>query len=794
MAGIILLVLALCRPYWADEGRDVHVMFLVDVSESVDLAAAHSALDEIRKSTERLRLGDSWSLFAVGQGLRPFDGPDELGKIIEEWQEGVGDDRFRSASQLGDAMLSARFAFPAGKARRIVLYSDGQETDGDISEALRQMREERIDARLNRVSGLDKPEAAVVSVQPSSPFAFHGEVVRMTVRVAANRSMNAKLRMIHKGVVVQQRDLQLAPDRQNLTHFDIDMTTPGATVWQAELIAAEDHFPINNQSACTVTVRGKPRILVLDEKPQEMRPFARALKQQEFEIDVRGKFGMPDTLEGMLEFDAIVLANLAATSLQPRQMDRIKRYVIDFGGGLAMFGSENSFGLGGYYKTPVEEVLPLVSRFEKEKEKPSLAMVLVIDKSGSMQGLPIALARQAAKAAVELLSVRDMVGVVGFDGQPFIVSEIRSAAEAEAIQASIDSLDAGGGTYMYPAMVSAKEMLENAPAKIRHMILLSDGHTQAADHEGLTQSMVDAGITLSTVALGGADRQLLAGIAEIGRGRYYETTDPESVPQIFTKETMQASRSAIKEDLFGTVQTGDHPALAGFREADLPFSLGYVMTEAKPTAQVLLVAETGDPLLAVARYGLGTGLAYTSDLTERWGGEWLAWEDCGQFWAQALRSVVRKADTEGLQVASRTNVDDWWIDMGRVDAGGRPVSGIDWDTTVLDENGKTQPVAIREVGLGRYQARIPLDQRERLTVRLRDPQHEKLKVLYYHRPYPSEYRLSHELPSGLAQLASIDADRIRDDITPERHRKSVAHYAVLAALTCLFAGVLLRRL
>ena len=120
------------------------------------------------------------------------------------------------------------------------------------------------------------------------------------------------------------------------------------------------------------------------------------LREQEIEVEVRGHYGLPETLEEMASFDAIILADLPATSLTPRQMQMVKRYVTDLGGGLVMMGSENSFGLGGYYKTPVEDVLPLISRFEKEKEKPSLAMVLVIDKSGSMTGVPIA-ARAAGR-------------------------------------------------------------------------------------------------------------------------------------------------------------------------------------------------------------------------------------------------------------------------------------------------------------------------------------------------------------------------------------------------------------
>jgi Ca-activated chloride channel family protein len=684
VTGVVLLILALCRPFWSEPSDDLHVVLLVDVSQSVDLDSVKTAVGEIQQTIDNLHAGDSWSLFTVGSGVKIIDELDELEELLGNWQTGVSDHRFRSATRLADALLDTRLAFPAGKSRRTVLYSDGQETHADIAAALRQMREEKIDVRLKRIDGLAHPEAAVVSVQPSTPNAFHGEVVRMTVKLATNKQLGGKLRIVHKGVAVLDRQIALNPDKQNVVHFDVNMATSGASVWTAELIPEEDYFPINNQSSCTVMVRGKPRVLVLHEKPTEMRTFSRALEGQDFDIDVRGKFGLPDSMEGMLAFDAILLADMAATSMAPRQMELLKRYVMDFGGGLVMLGSENSFGLGGYYKTPVEEVLPLVSRFEKEKEKPSLAMVLVIDKSGSMSGAPIALARQAAKAAVELLGPRDSIGVVGFDGQPYVICEMRSAAESDAVNASIDSLQAGGGTYMFPAMVSGKDMLENTSAKIRHMIVLSDGQTQAADHEGLTQAMADAGITVSTVALGSADRQLLAGIAEIGRGRYYETNDPANVPQIFTKETMQASRSAIKEDLFGTVQTGDHPILAGYREADLPFSLGYVMTEAKPTAQLLLVAETGDPLLAVSQYGLGMGMGYTSDLTERWGGEWLAWNDCGRFWAQALRGVVRHADTEGLQVDNRQDFDVWNLDITRTAKNGAPVTEVLWDASALD--------------------------------------------------------------------------------------------------------------
>lgn len=790
--AVLCLIIALCRPHLGTESNQLHVNFLVDVSQSIDLQHAEDSLAQVDSWIKNLRPDDSWSLFTVGRGIRQYEKTEDLRKVLQQWREGLADDEYRSATRLADGLLDTRAAFPAGKARRAVLLTDGQETDGDIEAVLRQMKEEGISVRRMTVEGLAYPEASVVSVTPSSREAFHGEVLRLSARLASNKAMRASARLVHKGVAVQTREVQLKPGDKNFVYFDADMITPGETLWTVELIPAEDHFPINNQTSCDISVKGRPRVLVLHEKPKQMRSIARALREQDMVVELRSEHGLPETLEGMAAFDAIVLADFPATSMTPRQMQMLKRYVVDLGGGLVMLGSENSFGLGGYYKTPVEDVLPLISRFEKEKQKPSLAMVLVIDKSGSMSGMPIELARQAAKSAVELLSPQDSIGVVGFDSQAQIICEMTSAASKDSVQAAIDSLQAGGGTFMYPAMVAAKEMLETTPAKIRHMICLSDGQTNQADHESLTEQMADNGITVSTVALGAADRNLMARIAELGRGRYYETNDPANVPQIFTKETMQATQSAIKEDLFGCVHINDHPMLSGIPAEELPLSLGYVMTEVKPTAQLLLAVETGDPLLAVGRYGLGTGMAYTSDLTERWGDQWLSWDGCGKFWAQALRAVLRKNSVEGLRVEQRRSADGWELDIHRRAGDGLPVNGIHWNAALLHEEGHTDGLEVKETGLGRYRVSFDSDG-SRLTLRLRDEDHDKTKVLHFHQPYPAEYQLAQEPPAAVAATPLADSQNIATDLTPLHGRRPITYYFYFAAILALLGSVLLRR-
>ncbi|MGJ8634780.1 MAG: VWA domain-containing protein, partial [Luteolibacter sp.] len=541
-------------------------------------------------------------------------------------------------------------------------------------------------------------------------------------------------------------------------------------------------------------VKGEPRLLVLHRDEKKMRPLARAMKKQGLELELRGERGLPDTMAEMLAFDAVVIADVPATSMNTRQMELLRRYVSEFGGGVAMLGSENSFGLGGYFRTPIEEALPLTSRYEKEKQKPSLAMVLVIDKSGSMSGEPIALARASAKAAAELLGAQDQIAVVGFDGSPRVILPMTGASDKGTILGAIDSLSADGGTDAYPGMVAGRELLQNAVAKVKHMIVLSDGQTPDNDFSGLARDMRAQGMTVSSVALGdGAAKDVMELIAQEGGGRYYETNDPTNMPQIFTKETMQASRSAIKEDLYSSVVVGDHAILSGYEKSELPFVLGYVMTQPKPTASLLLAAETGDPLLAICRYGLGTGLCWTSDLTEKWGGEWLGWGNGGAFWAQIFRGIVRKEQSTGLSAVSSVDGEKMRVDISRRDEQDRPVDRIKWDAKAIDRDGGEVPVSVRQTGVGRYEAEVDLTGRDRVNLSLRDPDHSLMKTLGWQRDYPAEYRLDGEADAAMKKLDPFSPEEVRTDLAETKVYQDVTHWFVYAGFGLLIGGIAVRR-
>ena len=280
-AAIALLVVALCRPFAADHSDQLHVNLLVDVSQSVDLKHAIDGLSQIDQWIGNLRNGDTWSLYAVAGGVRRFESVEALRSTLTAWSEGAADDDFRSSSQLADALLETRLSFPAGKARRTVLISDGHDTTGNIEQVLDQLDEEGVDVRFAEAVGLEHAEAAVAAIRPASPRAFYGEVMRLEVESAANRPMRARLRIIHKGVAVAEQQVQLDGKQPAISHFDVDLTTPGASQWTAEILPDDDHFPVNNQASCTIHVHGRPRILMLHDNPQELRPFTKAMREQE---------------------------------------------------------------------------------------------------------------------------------------------------------------------------------------------------------------------------------------------------------------------------------------------------------------------------------------------------------------------------------------------------------------------------------------------------------------------------------------------------------------------------------
>ncbi len=599
------------------------------------------------------------------------------------------------------AIEAALASIPPGYVPQILLLSDGNQTRGD---ALRTALQAKVPISTIPLPTRSEPEAQVSAVSLPAQVR-QGEPFHVEVVIDSNHD-DEGLIQVYRGdhqVVSERKPIKKGENRFRFQQSIESKRLANFTVRLSGM--KEDTLLDNNTDSGLVYTAGKPRVLIVESDPKLIREFVTALEQEEIQADVRPPAGMPDNLSDLQNYEMLILSNVPATVLSQKQMEIARTYVQDLGGGLMMLGGEQSFGLGGYYKSVLEEVLPVRSDFEKEKEKPSLGMVLVIDKSGSMGGDKIEMAKSAARAAVELLGNRDMVGVVTFDGDTYVTSELQSASNKGRISDEISRIDAGGGTTMYPAMEKAYEMLQSAPAKIKHVIMLTDGVSSPGDFEGLAATMAQSKITVSTVSIGAdAAADVLEGIAKVGQGRYYFTDDPANVPQIFAKETVTASKSAIDEQPFIPQVVRASQAMRGIDLENAPFLLGYVMTRPKPTSEVILSTEKGDPLLSWWRYGLGMSVAFTSDAKSRWAAEWLTWPEFAKFWAQVVRQAMRKSDAKGVSVEVAQKSGSATVTLDAVDPAGRFLNQAETEMTVIDPQLGNRKIPLQQSAPGRYVA------------------------------------------------------------------------------------------
>ena len=512
-------------------------------------------------------------------------------------------DDFPMGTDLASAMETAAAAIPAGYVPHVVLLTDGRQTSGD---AIRLAA--TLDTRVSVVPlpVRDEPEVQVAEVRTPAEVR-QGEPFNVEVTINSNHEDQGYIDVYRGDVLVSQQEEPLKiKSGENRFRFRQSIDNESRTDYVVRVRGFKDTLLDNNAASAVVFASGKPSVLIVDSNVDEAREFRWALEEQEVLVQVRPAQGIPRSLSELQKFDCLILSNIPATVMSRQQMEIIRTYVEALGGGLVMIGGDQSFGLGGYYKTAIEEILPVRSNFEKEKEKPSLAMVLVIDKSGSMGGQKIELAKDAAKGAVELLGPKDQLGVIAFDGASYWASELHSASDRNYIVDRISTIEASGGTSIYPALSDAYEALSATSAKLKHVILLTDGHSSPGDFDGIANDMANSRITLSSVAVGAeADAELLERLAETGGGRYYMCDDPGSVPQIFAKETVEASKSAINELPFIPLQVRSTQVLSGLDMETAPFLLGYVKTQPKPTSEFILASDTGDPVLVWWRYGLG---------------------------------------------------------------------------------------------------------------------------------------------------------------------------------------------
>jgi len=610
---------------------------------------------------------------------------------------------------------------PPGYDSRMVLIGDGLETSGSALETAAELRQAQVPLFYHFPLAHSRPEVFIseFSMPPKvnirEPFELTAVVVsNVEVRASFSLYQGSSPEEMLRNDLDFARNMDLKPG-ENVIRFRAQVNDQGIQAFRLDMQVedpSKDTIRQNNQSWAVLVARDKPRILYVENDAARGSFFYQALRAAGLEVEMRPGAGFPASVMQMKHYTCIVQSDVPATYLSTGKMMALREYV-QGGGCYIMAGGENSFGNGGYYQTPIEQLLPVRFDLEKNKRQPSVAMVLVIDRSGSMAGMKIRLAREAAIATLSVLGAKDLVGVVAFDHRAQVAVELTPAANRSRIEQLISRIESDGGTEIVAALEMGSEMLCDARAKVRHMILLSDGQAGRDRLEEVLQQAASCNITISVVGIGSdVDRGMLELIRERAQGRSYYTSDPNDLPRIFTKEAATVARPPLVDEPVGVKIVKRAEFLKGIDVENAPYLLGYVPTKAKPQADLILVADVyGDPILARWNVGLGKAIAFTSDVKPRWSRPWIeGWAQGFQkFWAALIRDSMRIQRTEEYTMTARAQDRAVHVTVDAVGEDGLWRNLLESELEVQKFGGKkVRSLAMRQSAPGRYEASFEL--------------------------------------------------------------------------------------
>jgi uncharacterized membrane protein len=673
-AGVMLALAALAGPARVTQTGRKALGIVIDASQSMGaegLAKASAEAARIRQA-----LGGGIDSFVVQLGSKPEQQPEAITPAMQTaWQEkNGGDSHYAAAVEYAEAL------FPPGASRNILLIGDGHETRGGLLQAAREAAVSGIKLHALPVSGPRRPDVRIIALTPNRTRLFEGSSLSLKAVFESTLEGSGTLKLYENGIEVEKRPVTLKPGATQEITFTRTPSTRNTFQYRAVLEGLKgDTLPGNDSALAIVDVRGRLRLLYIESDAGEARYLMQAMEKEGIELDLRLPGNLAITFDQLGGYDGVILSDVPAHQLGDPLMNALRDYVDKLGGGLVMLGGPGSFGVGGYYCTPVEEALPVRLTAPDEEEKQSAAVALVIDRSGSMAGEKLEMAKSAAIATAEVLGHNDSLGVWAFDSEPHVVAPMTRLTSTNAVTGQIAAVASGGGTNLLPAFQLAREALLRTKARVKHMIILSDGQTAGSGYEQFATQCRGEGLTISTVALGeGSHVALLQAIASSGNGQSYTTLDAGGITRIFTQDTLMHTGRMIREEPFTPELREKQPILAGFEKWDSPTLLGYVKTTRRTSAQVPLVTETGDPLLAHWRFGLGKATAFTSDAKSRWASLWIArWRDFGRFWSQVLRETARAPQGRLMDLSTQLDGDEARISVDLLaDAGTRANNAV----------------------------------------------------------------------------------------------------------------------
>jgi Mg-chelatase subunit ChlD len=669
LAVVALLLLGLTGPEWDVGGKGIDVIIVADRSRSMPSQAGASVKELIANIENNRRAGDRAAVVTFGGEARVEHDLSQDAMTDKEFVQPVSPD----GSDLSEALLTALDLVDRDRPARILVLSDGESNGAPPTFAARRARElgvpidyrvfERVRVGDVAIRNLSLPE----EVGPLEPFQF-------SVEVHSDRSVQAKLNILRDGEEFVSKDVDLLPGANRIPFRDV-VAQGGIRNYEARLEVANDPLLENNRGEGIVRVEAGPRLLVLNADGQKGN-LVRELEAGQLPVDVQVAADHPLTQDSLDGYRAVIIENVPAGDFGRLKMERLAQFVEDLGGGLLLTGGQRSFGVGGYFKSPLDHVLPVSMEMREEHRKTRVAIAVALDRSGSMMA-PVAggkvkmdLANLGTAEVVRLLSPGDSIAVIAVDSSPHVVQPLTDIDDPEAIASKVLGIESmGGGIFVYEALVAAGNEVAKAEQATKHIILFSDAQDseEPGAYKSLLNKYTQAGITVSVIGLGtptDVDSKLLEDIARLGKGNIMFTQDAQELPRLFTEDTMSVARSSFiekdpmtqPEGIGGAMLPnarlmGDLPDLVaggGFPAAD-GYNLSYLKSEA--TAAVQSTDEYDAPWSAFWYRGLGRAAAITLEVDGQFSGQFGRWDRYDDFLITHARWLM------GDQSASDVYVD-----------------------------------------------------------------------------------------------------------------------------------------
>jgi uncharacterized membrane protein len=678
---ILLLVLALAGVRLTTQPNKRALVAVVDLSDSVKARGDLDSEASMVKALQAARGPDD--LFGVVTFAH--DAAVELPLTADPAFESFQTQPDPSYTDVAGALRLAAGLLPDGYARQLVLISDGRQNLNDAASATAALRAEGVRVDVVAVGGAPAAEALVSGVDVPSEL-HEGQTASVVVHLQSTGQAAGRLTLISDSQELASRDVTL-PAGSSTQTFQLPGAALGLHTVRAELTVTPDTYTQNNVGESNFRVLGRPVVLVLEGKPGEGANVAAALQAAGMNVDRRQAAGAPTDTQTLGRYDSTVVVDASADSFPTDSMAALASSVHDLGRGLVTIGGPTSYGPGGWQSTPLEEALPVRMDIPQRKDKPKVAVVLVMETMEDQRADQVVLS--AAQGVIDKLSPDDLVAVT--DGRPdntgFLV-DMTPASNRKAIDAKLQAAGALGDPPSYvPFMQRALDALDKTDAPLKHIVVLGDGDadsTPAPQVQAFVEGALAKHVTTSAIAVDVHSQpqsmSFMQDIARWGGGRFYQSNNPSQVPDLFLKESVASLRPWFEQTPFFPKVAAAGDLLQGVPTDAFPQLGGYVVTTAKPSAEQYLISTKQDPVLAAWSYGLGRSVAWTSDSIGAWTGGFLRSPTSQALFARMVAWTLPGASQQ-LQIEAQPSGDGLQVDVtGPATAGATVSVGVESPT------------------------------------------------------------------------------------------------------------------